>query len=950
MNAHNPFDAKQDWTNPYCQNSSNDPMVDALLGNAYHVVRTVYCNLGNLKLLYDFLNQYGMVIGVNSEEELKALSTQVKYSRIYGFSRAGDRQVTDYLYVEGDRTGILPNDTTATGSWITVATSGSAGGGTSSGEGAYIPWVYANGSAAGGETTINVPDGTVGVPFIIINGDMQYVGRGFEFNADSLSVTLAQPLEEGDEVVFLLTGVPAVPDNPNVSDWVQINWLYNNGAAVGGEQVITIPYTFQSIPAVYKNGLRLYKGLTTESYTADPDNQRILLTEPLATNDRLIVQIGGETQVLETSDHTLQEVARATNVKDSEVILSTDTTQLLNGKKIVYSVSEQKSYGLPSLPSNIYISSVSNGQLTYNPGNITVTLLPTHQESNTRELWRCLLAEAGLSLVAGSFEEGATVNSETDAVWHIAGGQCYTWEGALPKVVPADSTITSTGGVGTGAWVSVGDASLRADLAEPTGAGLVGFGPAGFSTRIVEDVLTDCITNRSFGAKCNGIDDDTIPNQQALDWSATNKRTVLFIGKTCITSRLVLNSGARMHNIGSIVPKDFTDTVVIEVKDDKWRSPYNDGITAIQTGNRVLIDNLCIEPESSISAVGIYGTDGVGPVINNARIFNMLNGGVNIEKGYEWKFNNLSVVAPEDQLGTSAISGILHRTSDSMYSNTTVVGYPVGMEITGGANDIVNTHVWGLYGDRSTRVMLIGLKLSGSSNNIINFYSDTPHKLDETQPASLENGGIGYVISGFNNNLVCPRVLFHVNDGPKYGKVFYISGTENSIREPVSSDVSGIEDGGMYVFTGSATPINNYVSGGNLQSFYAFPQSTGFNPTINAPCTYTSQVYRHELTQRNVSGRLTIVCNITSNVESGAFSITLPPYLSSFKGDCTGSIFTMLNNTIRTDTNLIEVNGYITGGKIFFRKIFRSGSPEDVQITDLITGNATIDLSFTCQL
>lgn len=388
MNAHTPFDANQDWTNPYCQNSSNDPMVDALLGNAYHVVRTVYCNLGNLKLIYDFLNQYGMVLGVQSEAELKALTTKAKYARIYGFSRAGDRQVTDYLYVEGDRTGIIPDDPEATGSWITVATTGSNGGGTSSGEGAYIPWVYSNGSATGGETTINVPDGTVGVPFIIINGDMQYVGRGFEFNVDSLSVTLAQPLEEGDEVVFLLTGVPAVPDNPNVNDWVQINWLYNNGAAVGGEQVIAIPYTFQSIPAVYKNGLRLYKGLTTESYTADPDNQRILLTEPLATNDRLIVQIGGEAQVLEASDHTLQEVARATNVKDSEVILSTDTTQFLNDKKVVYSVSEQKAYGLPSLPTNVYISSVDNGQLTYQPGNVTVTLtdIPHSADELRKEL------------------------------------------------------------------------------------------------------------------------------------------------------------------------------------------------------------------------------------------------------------------------------------------------------------------------------------------------------------------------------------------------------------------------------------------------------------------------------------------------------------------------------------------------------------------------------------
>ncbi|ENT5622998.1 hypothetical protein [Escherichia coli] len=562
------------------------------------------------------------------------------------------------------------------------------------------------------------------------------------------------------------------------------------------------------------------------------------------------------------------------------------------------------------------------------------------------------LASMGWTLI-DSFQDGANLTRADEALhWKLpdGNGEYYRWDGILPKDVPAGSTPDSTGGTGQGAWVSIGDASLRTDLAKPTGAGLIGFGPTGFSTRIVEDVLTDCITNRSFGAKCNGIDDDTIPNQQALDWSATNKRTVLFIGKTCITSRLVLNSGARMHNIGSIVPKDFTDTVVIEVKDDKWRSPYNDGITAIQTGNRVIIDSLYIEPESSISAVGIYGTDGVGPVINNARIFNMLNGGVNIEKGYEWKFNNLSVVAPEDQLGNSAISGILHRTSDSMYSNTTVVGYPVGMEITSGANDIVNTHVWGLDGDRSTRVMLIGLKLSGSSNNIINFYSDTPHKLDETQPASLENGGVGYIISGYNNNLIGPRILFHPNDGHEYGKVFLISGTENSIKEPITSDSSGIENNGVYVFTGSATPINNYVSGGNLQSFYVFPQSVGFNPTINAPCTYTSQVYRHELTQRNVSGRLTISCNITSNVGSGAFAITIPSYLSSFKGDCIGSIFTILSSAIRNDTNLLEVNGYITGGKIFFRRIFRSGSPVDVQITDLITGNATIDLSFSCCL
>ena len=104
----------------------------------------------------------------------------------------------------------------------------------------------------------------------------------------------------------------------------------------------------------------------------------------------------------------------------------------------------------------------------------SITGINTNFEQNSREQWRRSLAEAGITLVSGSFEEGATANSSTDAVWHISGGQCYTWDGAFPKAVPADSTPTSTGGVGTGAWVSVGNASLRNELTSSKGFTLIG--------------------------------------------------------------------------------------------------------------------------------------------------------------------------------------------------------------------------------------------------------------------------------------------------------------------------------------------------------------------------------------------------------------------------------------------------------------------------------------------
>ena len=371
MTGHVPFDATTDWANPYCGNTSNDPLVDKLIGNAYHVVRTVYCNLGNLKLIYDFLNQYGMVLGVQSEAELKSLTTKATFARIYETAIDGKRSITDYLYVGGDRTGILPDNPKATGSWVKVSTSSDVP--SPEGNSTYILFGY---EAIGGEQTITVPLDTVGIPFITVDGFTQLLGKGFSFDTASKVVTLAQELEDGQQVICFLTGVPASPDNPTIDNWKVVNWLYNYGAAVGGEQVIDIPLDFLDVPAVYKNGLRLYKGLVEKSYTVDAVNHRIFLTEPLATNDRVILNVGGNIETVYATDRTIQEIARGFNIKDSEVILDVDATTYLNDKVVIYVTGQQKSYKLPSLPTNVRIGSVTGDRLTYVPGNVVVTLIP----------------------------------------------------------------------------------------------------------------------------------------------------------------------------------------------------------------------------------------------------------------------------------------------------------------------------------------------------------------------------------------------------------------------------------------------------------------------------------------------------------------------------------------------------------------------------------------------
>lgn len=86
--------------------------------------------------------------------------------------------------------------------------------------------------------------------------------------------------------------------------------------------------------------------------------------------------------------------------------------------------------------------------------------------ANERELWRRALHDLGLTLVEGSFEDGATLTYATDAIWHIAGAQCYTWSGTFPKTVPAGSTPGTTGGASASTWATVGGLSLLDEVTE----------------------------------------------------------------------------------------------------------------------------------------------------------------------------------------------------------------------------------------------------------------------------------------------------------------------------------------------------------------------------------------------------------------------------------------------------------------------------------------------------
>lgn len=103
------------------------------------------------------------------------------------------------------------------------------------------------------------------------------------------------------------------------------------------------------------------------------------------------------------------------------------------------------------------------------------------------------IKEAGLIgyITRRSFENGFNVTTWNEVLLWEEDGDYYRWDGTLPKNVPAGSTPETSGGIGLGAWVSVGDASLRSDLSQSTGAELLGYGES-----TVKDALDSVVNKR----------------------------------------------------------------------------------------------------------------------------------------------------------------------------------------------------------------------------------------------------------------------------------------------------------------------------------------------------------------------------------------------------------------------------------------------------------------------
>lgn len=146
-----------------------------------------------------------------------------------------------------------------------------------------------------------------------------------------------------------------------------------------------------------------------------------------------------------------QAVARHFGVKQSEVVYFSTGVDL-GGYKVIYDKETQRAYSLPAdiAPGTTAISLGTNAILVHSAGSVDLGKLAVSREEYVT--------------LSGTFNSGAVINSKNELLTHTDGK--YRWDGALPKTVNAGSTPETSGSIGFGSWVGVGDETARQWVAE----------------------------------------------------------------------------------------------------------------------------------------------------------------------------------------------------------------------------------------------------------------------------------------------------------------------------------------------------------------------------------------------------------------------------------------------------------------------------------------------------
>ena len=557
-----------------------------------------------------------------------------------------------------------------------------------------------------------------------------------------------------------------------------------------------------------------------------------------------------------------------------------------------------------------------------------------------------------------SFENGATLTLPNQTLRYEANGEYYRWDGEFPKIVPAGSTPDSTGEVKLGAWVSVGDATLRSDLSSNSGSSLSGHSNGLSVAENLNNLLakSQFVTPEQFYGNHHGETDWAVMINEAYSYARSHNKSVLLANDYPIESTIVHMDGLNVICTGRIIASPTgtysyetalgnteNAAYVITTEDGVFNNAKSSSIIGILTLTHTADRESTGYTDQHIHATGVVVTDIANVYISNIQTFGFLDGGVDvggisgngfeivIDKSLSW------IYAWED----SDKIGFRCNVTDSTFNDVVTVAYGIGIHnVKGGGNVYINPHPWGYpltstnsYPNRQCKIHFV---LTGGGSTFIRPYADTVTKIDSSLSSSRTNGGIGFYVENWRNKIIAGEALVHSDDVNTNMSLVYLKGDSarneiefvnitnpsKLIAERVSYD-SGYQNA---LFT-NLVRMPEYISGNlsNLTGAISF----------DAIGVTSSGTYNLRRSGDHIDINITITVSSVSSA-SGELSITLPrglscrfgPTVEPSQNSCFGNL----------DQSNIGVVAVLNGSSIEFFYKKQNGSRTKINAAGISTG------------
>ncbi|SPX92956.1 Uncharacterised protein [Morganella morganii] len=190
-----------------------------------------------------------------------------------------------------------------------------------------------------------------------------------------------------------------------------------------------------------------------------------------------------------------------------------------------------------------------------------------------------------------SFQLGAEITKRNEILRDETTGEYYRWDGDLPKSVPAGSTPESSGGVGMGAWVGVGDASLRSELHGDDGYKLI----PSMLKHVQIQQWREQGDIRGWGAiegeDCSEALQAAIKDRASLGWGTSS--CVIIDGSYRVDKKVLIPTDLRLIGNWATITSSLDDFI--------FESAYVDD-------NGELVSNLYLSDDEAIAKARLKGT------------------------------------------------------------------------------------------------------------------------------------------------------------------------------------------------------------------------------------------------------------------------------------------------------------------------------------------------------